>query len=499
MKKALVISFGETFKYSDFFTIKDNYDTVLTITIDDRWVNYQMLGSYPISISARDQSGLETKVLDELSIIDTKPPTLIFRTIPKVIPVYQAVQRETLLAFVLSVRDDVDQIRDDDIDIIHDIESDTLGTYAVYYTVVDRSGNKTSVKLNVSVQDIEPPKIWNSAPLIFDVFSIEPHLLSLISVSDNHAHPSSVIVKMTGSFKMHVIGSYPITFTATDPSGNTATLRTYIEIKDRIPPVIIQTNDIVITHFARKVLNHFFTFTDQYTPFSGLVIWIEDDQVDYETIGIYPIRACAKDTSDNVFCLDTDLIVADIEEPTLVLRSTLVYAEVNQAPLDLVAWIQQVSDQYDILDISMVEISSEIDYQKPGRYQVTYSIKDSSYNHAKEILTVVVDDNTPPVITATPLSIRQYEAFDLFFGVEAYDAFGPVSIISSPESIDTSRVGTYIIVYTAIDSRGNYTTTERLLTIVMVEKKYTIGAFMPMMILIGLGSASLYVMYRRMS
>jgi hypothetical protein len=499
VKKALIISFGDLFKVTDYFTIKDNYDTILTIVLDDQHVNYQALGSYPISITAKDQSGLETKVTEELTIIDTKPPTLIMRTIPKVIPIYQTVHRETLLAFVLSVKDDVDQMSESDIEIITDIESDTLGTYAVYYMVSDRSGNKTSIKLNVSVQDLEPPVIWSSAPLMFDVFSIEPHLLSWISVSDNHAHPSSIIIKMTGTFKMNVVGSYPVTFTATDPSGNTATLRTYVEIKDRIPPVILQSSDIIITEFARKILNHFFTFTDQYTPYAGLSIWIEDEQVDYETIGVYSIRACAKDTSGNVSCLDTDLIIADILEPELVLKAQMIYAEVNQAPLDLREWIQSVSDQYDVLDPSMVEISSLINYQKPGRYPVIFSIKDSSYNHQVQTLVVIVDDNTPPIIKATPITIIQYDAFDLFQGVEAYDDFGVVTIIASPETIDTSKAGTYVIVYTAIDSRGNYTTLERLLTIEPVEKKYDINAFIPMIIMILLGSASLYVMYKKMS
>jgi hypothetical protein len=498
-KKALIISFGTPVKYTDFFTIKDNYDTVLTIIFDDRQVNYQALGSYPISISARDQSGLETIVLDELTIIDTKPPSITFRTIPKVIPVYTTINREVLMAFLLSVNDDVDQILYDDVDLMHDIEADTLGSYAVYYSVSDRSGNRTSQKLTVSVQDIEAPVIWHTQPLVFDVFSIEPHLLSKISVTDNFAHPTSIIIKMTGTFKMNVIGSYPITFSATDPSGNTSVLRTYVEIKDRIPPLIVQNNDIVITDFSRKVLNHFFTFTDQYTPYSGLLIWIEDDQVDYETIGDYPIKACAKDSSDNTFCLDTDLIVADIEEPILMMSTSVVYVQVNQAPLDLFQWIQSVSDQYDTLDSTMVHISSDIDYQKPGRYRVTYSIRDSSLNESVQTVTVIVDDKIPPVITVTPISIRQYDTFDPLVGIDYSDDFGPISIITSPETMDTSIPGTRVIVYIVVDSRGNYTTTERLLTIIPMEKQYAIGQFIPMMVVIALGCASLYVMYRKMS
>lgn len=499
LKKPIIISFGERVNYADYFLIKDNYDAVLKIHFDDSQVNYKKLGSYPVSISATDQSGLSMVVFEELTIIDTKSPAIILKSIPKIIPVHHVFDREALLGFVLSVNDDVDTLGIDDIEVIHDIEFDTLGTYAVYYTVSDRSLNRTSLKLTISVKDISPPEIWFKEPFVFDVFQIEPHLLSLIDVKDNHADVSHITVKVSGSFKMHIVGVYPITITATDPSGNTNTIRTHVEIKDRVPPVIIQNHDIIITDFKPKSLVHYFTFSDQYTPSSELSIWIEDDQVDYQTKGEYALRACAKDSSHNIFCLDSHLMVVDIEEPTITLKTSIVYLHINQEPVDLISLIEAISDNHDILDFELVKIESSIDYQKPGRYTVTYTIQDGSFNHQSAVLIVIVDDYTPPFVSLLPIEMSQYQHFDPFEDIDAYDHEGPVTIYVSPANIDTSIAGTYILVYTIQDDRGNFTTAERLITIKPQKQTFTLDSFTPLIIFSVLGFMSLYYIYRKMS
>lgn len=499
LKKALVISFGQTFQYTDFLTIKDNYDLVLDIVIHDVNVHYHKLGSYPISISATDHSGWTTTLHETLSIIDTKSPEIIFKSHPKIIPVHEVYEKEDLLDYILTVRDDVDLIELSDVQVIHDIDFDSIGTYSVYYTAKDLSNNQTSVKLIVYVKDISPPMMTFTGPLIFDVFSVEPHLLSMVEVTDNYASSLSIIIKVTGTFKMHITGLYPVTFTATDPSGNTETIRTHVEIRDRIPPHVIQNNDIVITDFTRKTLIHYFTFNDQYDLSSNLWIWIDDEKVDYDTIGEYEIHACAKDRSDNTSCLETYVIIADIEEPKLILKTRVLRAELNQSPMNLITLIHSVSDNYDTLDVSMVMIISDVDYQTPGRYEVMYRIYDGSLNQAKEILVIIVDDLRPPTISANPMNVMQFQHFDPLEGVEATDQEGSVTIHISPSMIDTSIPGTYILVYTAIDERGNYTMIERQITVVKMEENNTLQSFIPVMVLSLIGIASLYLVYRKMS
>lgn len=498
-KKAMIIEFGQRVSLTDFFTIKDNYDAVLNIIFDDSKVDYSKLGSYPISIKATDQSGLSTTIFDELSIIDTESPIIIFKSTPKIIPVHQVYDREQLLDFILSVRDNVDFIEIDHIHVNHDIEFDTLGSYSVYYSVSDSSNNQTSTKLIVKVADLDPPKIWLTEPLVFDVFSKEPFLLNMIDYEDNYTGKSLIVIKMTGTFKMNIVGHYPITFSATDSSGNTQVLMTYVHIKDQIPPVVTQINDIVITDFTSKVLTHHFTFTDQYDTSAQLSIWIDDHDVDYAVIGEYPIRACAKDRSENLTCLDTSLIIADIIEPVLMMKTMNITAQINQTPIDLRSLIESLSDNYDTLEFSKVQIYEQINYQVPGRYEVVYMVTDSSLNLTTRSVMVIVDDFIPPVIHVPPITLFQYQPFDTLEGIEYSDDLGPIHIHTSPELIDTSVPGTFVIVYIAQDSRGNYTSTERLVTILPDETTYTWDAFIPLAVCIVLGLASLYTIYRKMS
>lgn len=499
MKKSLTIGYGETFRISDFMTIRDNVDLLPDILLDDSEVDYGKIGSYPVLITVTDQSGNQTRLIETLTIIDMKPPVIVFKTMPKVIAVHTHPDRKTLLDFIFAIRDDVDPLTMDDIEILHDIQWEIVGTYAVYYTLSDQSGNTVTTKLNVVVSDLEAPRIWLTEPLVFDVFSPEPNLLSRIDVFDNYASKSSIQVKMTGSFKMQVTGLYPVTFTATDPSGNITQLFTHVEILDRIPPQVVSVNDIVITDFTRKNLLHFFHVTDQYDTQAQMTVWVDDFSVDYETIGEYWVLACAKDRALNQTCLEVPIIVADIIEPVLVLSTQVKMIGMHQDPPDLASFILKASDNYDHVDHADVLISGFYDMSVPGRYPITYTLTDTSKNTSMRTLMIIIDDRRPPSLNMDALDIVQYGIFDPLIGVECTDAEGPVTLKFFPEFIDTSKPGSVVIVYVATDARGNYVQMERKITITPAEKKHDLMAFLPMMILTGLGALSVYAIVRKMS
>ena len=91
-------------------------------------------------------------------------------------------------------------------------------------------------------------------------------------------------------------------------------------------------------------------------------------------------------------------------------------------------------------------------------YVITYSAVDASGNHAIEVTrTITVVDTTAPIITLNGGDLT-VEAGSVYTdaGASALDAvFGSVPV-SVSGSVDTSKVGQYVITYSAVDASGNH-------------------------------------------
>jgi len=497
IKKEFILSYGSTFGWSNYLTITDNYDTVLDIKINDQYVDYSRLGSYPIVITATDQSGLSSQVEQMLTIIDIEKPKITMKSQAPMIPVYSSESDALLKSFILSVSDNYDLLTINDVSVTHDIEWDLLGEYTIYYTLVDQSKNILETKIKVKVKDINKPTIWFTAPLLFEVFEETPFINQFIEYEDNYDIKSKLTLKITTSFKMNVTGKYPITVEVSDTSGNKEILQSYIEIIDSTPPELIQINDIIITDFSRKNLNLYFSLSDNYDTSSKISIHINDMLVNYENTGSYPIVVTATDQSLNYTILNTEILIIDIIEPELELKQYAVLLQIYSEPLDLKSFIKNASDNYDDLKADDVVIDYDIQYDRIGLYTVTYYLSDSSLNRIKKELFVTIDDRVSPIITSTPLSLYVNQIFNPLEGIYIEENMGNYELFIFPEVIDTTLPGKKKITYVAVDQRGNYTTYIREIVILDDSNKIEFISYLPVVIVTLLGIASIYYIYKK--
>ncbi len=496
-KKALQIAFGETWAWQNFFDIKDNYDLFPEVFVNHSLVNYDRIGSYPVVISAKDSSGHETTFHTTLTILDLKSPEIRFKTITP-INVFFDVTDAWMKSLILSVSDNYDVLTIDDVICTHDIESSYLGEYFIYYEVSDQSGNKLSTKLKIRVADLEKPIIRQTEPLIFDVFSPEPILISYFEFEDNYTASHDLIFKFVGTYKMQTLGKYLIRVEVTDAAKNIAIYQTYLEVVDRIPPELTQHNDIIITDFSKKNLSYYFSMKDNYDALSHLTLTIDDSKVFYDKIGAYPLLIYAIDRSDNLSMLETEVLILDIEEPKLILKQTIITVEVMSMPLNLITFIHSLTDNYDHLKVEDVVILGSIDYQTLGRYEIIYQIKDSSQNETCAKLKVIVDDTKPPTLKISSLEMKLNAFFNPLEGIEAFDESGFVTVTYFPKTIDTTTPGKKSVTYIAMDARGNYTTKERIIHITSPEQTYSPDQFLPIVVVTILGGAAIFYFYKRM-
>jgi hypothetical protein len=161
-------------------------------------------------------------------------------------------------------------------------------------------------------------------------------------------------------------------------------------------------------------------------------------------------------------------------------------------------FIKEASDNYDDLSKEDVTIEHQINYEKIGVYKITYTLKDKSLNQASQTLNVKIDDMTPPVISAHPLTIKTNQTFDPFEGVTVSDDTSQYILKCFPETLDTSSPGIRIVTYIATDQRGNYTKIERQITIEKEDVTPSIDQYLPLAIITLISFSACYYFWKKL-
>lgn len=132
----------------------------------------------------------------------------------------------------------------------------------------------------------------------------------------------------------------------------------------------------------------------------------------------------------------------------------------------------QTSENYDPLDgvkaydffgnELKIKVDGTADLKKPGIYKETFIATDSLNQSTVIKRDVTVEKVRNPEINISSSSyLSLNEKIDLLEGVSAVDHYGKEVPVTISGTVDTSKKGTYYIVYSAVDEFGNKTTTKR--------------------------------------
>ena len=495
--KPLKVEVHQSLDIDQYLNIYDNYDFNVHVNVIGNDKPFSQLGYYDITIVALDSSKNYTEITLTLEVVDQTPPELILVSYPEPLHVYENFHEDDCYAYVLSLKDNYDDLEISDIKITYDIDINRVGEYLIYYQITDDSGNMSKQTLKVEVKDLMGPEIIVNNPLIFEVFSQEPMLSELFIVKDNYCNLSTIDVKMSIDLKMDQIGRYPFIITATDCYKNKATLNTSIEIIDSIAPEIIQVSEIVLTEFTSKDLSIYFNAIDAYdNEFTTIVV--DDSYVNFEVIGTYEISVYAIDQSNNQSTMTSEVLVIDIKSPTLVLKQDILWIDSNQNHIDFYEFIDQVEDNYTDLVIDNIEISSDVTFNQLGSYEVIYKVFDQSYNQTTEVLEVFIIDQEPPTISGTTLYKKMFDSVDVMEGINISDNIDIYNVYTSIKLLDTSYPGSYEITYIAFDTSGNQSTFSRMIYINEADQSFQIEDFVPIIIILFISCSTLYYLYKKL-
>lgn len=259
--------------------IQDNSElTTLELTEIEDTVDYATPGVYMVMVRLTDTSGNFTEQQATITVEDTTPPSF-------------TISNQTIEAGEFTTVDWLDYITsaydNSDVDLVGYILDDTVnynvpGTYNVELMVEDASNNQTTKTFNVTVEDTTPPEVSLN------------EVLTTIPVGSNFEDTGLTIdeltettIDITGEVDNTTVGSYTLTYTVTDTSGNKAEIKRVVHVYDSNPTIEFNLNKTLTTLQVGE------TFED-----TGCTVTINEDTqdcivqestVDTEVSGIYKV------------------------------------------------------------------------------------------------------------------------------------------------------------------------------------------------------------------
>jgi Domain of unknown function (DUF5011)/HYR domain/Domain of unknown function DUF11 len=229
-------------------TANDACDGPAAVSVSSN-VDPNTVGTYTITYSATDNQGTPGDTSDDLvatvtrtvNVVDTTDPTITLNG-------GSPLTVECHASFTDPGAEATDACAGDltsSMQVSGTVDPNTVGTYTLTYTVADASGNDATVVRTVNVVDTTGPAITLNGN---STVTVECHT----SYTDAGATAfdacgnASVAVNSSGSVDVNTVGTYTITYTATDGT-NTSTATRTVNVVDTTAPTINCPADIVVT------------------------------------------------------------------------------------------------------------------------------------------------------------------------------------------------------------------------------------------------------------
>ncbi|WP_371185642.1 DUF5011 domain-containing protein [Thalassotalea maritima] len=269
-------------------TANDNIDGTVTVEVSGN-VDTSVIGTYTLTYTASDKAGNKSTSQRTVNVVDvTAPEITIVGDNPATIA-----QNATYTDPGATANDDVDGSVT--VEVSGNIDSSIIGTYILTYTAKDKAGNQSSVERTVNVVDVTPPIITivgdNPITVAFNETFTDPGATAIDDVDGD------VTVEVSGNVDSSVIGSYTLTYTATDKAGNQSSVERTVNVIDVSPPVIVINGDNPITIAVNSdFIDLGATAIDDV---DGNVAVTPSGTVDTSTEGSYTINYTAIDNAGN--------------------------------------------------------------------------------------------------------------------------------------------------------------------------------------------------------
>ena len=373
----------------------------------------------------------------------------------------------------VTAKDTEDGDLTDKIEVVkNDVDTTKPGTYEVVYKVTDSKGASKKKTVYVTVNPKMEEINWipvisasDRALTVGDVFNV----MDGVSASDHEDGDitGSVVVE-SSNVDTNTVGSYQVTYRVTDSQGASSTKTITVIVNPKMEEInwmpVISANDKVLTvGDVFNVMDGVSASDHEDGDVTGSVV-VESSNVDTNTVGSYQVTYRVTD-SQGASSTKTITVIVNPKMEAL-----------NEVPvINAVDKILTVGDTFDVkkdatasdaedgnLTDKIEVIRNEVDTGKAGTYEVTYKVTDSQGASSTKTILVTVNPkmeslNEVPTIKAEDKTITVEDKFDVKKDVTATDKedgdlTDKIEVVKN--EVDTTKPGTYEVVYKVTDSKG---------------------------------------------
>ena len=300
--------------------------------------------------------------------------------------------------------DSVDGNLTEQIKISGAVDPSKVGTYTLYYSVSDSSGNEAIKAIRkVTVTDTISPVITliGNSTLTLEAGSSYTELGS--TATDSVDGNLTEQIKISGIVEPSKVGTYTLYYSVVDSSGNEAAKAIRkVTVVDTISPVITLVGNSTLTLEAGSSYTELgATATDSLDGDLSDMIQVAGG-VDEKKTGTYQLSYNVNDSSGNVAQPATrTVVIVDTTSPVITLAGdAIVTIKVGSNFEDIGATAQDIADG-DLT--SQIKVTGNFDANKAGEYQLKYTVTDSAGNAASEkIISIKVIKHTPTIAWDMP-------------------------------------------------------------------------------------------------
>jgi hypothetical protein len=346
------------------------------------------------------------------------------------------------------------------------VDTSTNGTYTRTYNVSDSTGNAAiQVTRIIIVADTGKPVITLTGNQTINLQKGDTYTELGATATDSVDNDTTLTaaILISGTVDANTIGTYTLTYSVSDSTGNAAipVTRTVI-VSDTGSPVIslignqtinLQTGDTYNEQGATATDS----VDDDATLSAAIVI---TGTVNTSINATYTLTYSVSDSAGNAAISVTRAVnVADTGTPVIsLIGNQTINLQKGDTYNELGATATDAVDDNATLTANIAQ-SGVVNTSTIGTYTRTYNVSDSAGNAAITVTrTIIVSDTGIPVITLNDSSIINHEQGTPFTdpGATALDSVdGDMGTFFAPETVNTSLAGTYTLTYNISDGAGN--------------------------------------------
>lgn len=241
----ITLEYGTVYRAPEMKVMLGDDQVEAEVTVDQQEI--KELGTYTLTYTATfgKRTAMATVTVE---VVDTTAPVITLKDDPDYLP--QPGEKYQEEGFTATDNHDGD---------ITDRVQRMIVDGVVYYKVTDSGGNSTQIERPIEYADIVPPEL-----------TLLGNINVVLDVGDDYEEPGFTAtddkdgdltdkVEVTGDYDTSKAGTYHITYTVTDSSGNTAKIKRTLIVRDKGEITVVDPGDKVI----------YLTFDDgpsQFTP-----------------------------------------------------------------------------------------------------------------------------------------------------------------------------------------------------------------------------------------